>query len=226
LAARFTGYHEDGGYAEFTKVHEAYGYRLPDEFDDPTAAPLLCGGLIGYRALNRAQTPAAGKLLLVGFGSSAHLVIQIARARGNRIFVISRNEEHRRLCLALGAEWAGEEFSHIPEKMNGVIIFAPAGELIPRALYSLDRGGVLVLAGIHMSDVPELNYERHLFYEREIRTVTANTREDGVNLMREAVSAQVRPEVTTYRLEELNQALLDLKQGRIDGTGVVVMEGH
>lgn len=224
LDARFTGYHADGGYAEYALVPEDFAYELPEAFSDELASPLLCAGLIGYRSLKRAAVPEKGKLLLIGFGSSAHIIIQIALYRGYRVFVVTRAEGHRKLCLEMGAEWAGERLQDMPVKVDSAILFAPVGELIPPAMQVLDRGGILSLAGIHMSDVPAMNYERDLFYEREIRTVTANTREDGKELLAEAAAAKVAPHVRLYNLGDANQALLDLKQDRINGTGVLVIE--
>jgi propanol-preferring alcohol dehydrogenase len=221
--ARFTGYHEDGGYADYAVVDEAFAYPLPDEVGDLEAAPLLCAGLIGYRALQRTGLPPGGRLLLIGFGSSAHIVIQLALRRGHSVYVVTRDEGHRRLCRSLGATWAGGDFEGLPAKVDGAILFAPAGELVPPALAALERGGILTLAGIHLTDVPALNYERELFYEREVRSVTANTRDDGRALLREAVAAGVRPHVSTYGLEQANQALADLKHDRIAGTGVLVV---
>lgn len=222
--ARFTGFQENGGYAEFAVVDEAFAYALADEFDDLEAAPLLCAGLIGYRALERTGIPENGSLLLIGFGSSAHIVIQLAIHRGLEVYVVTRAEEHRALCLRLGAKWAGPDFTGLPHKVDGAILFAPAGELVPPALASIERGGILAVAGIHLSDVPMLNYERELFYERELRSVTANTREDGRKLLKEAVIAGVRPTVHRYRLEDANEALLDMKEDRIAGTGVLVFD--
>lgn len=224
VASRYTGYHEDGGYAEYATVPEAFAYELPESFSDTQVAPLLCAGLIGYRAFKRAEVLEGGKLLLIGFGSSAHVVIQIAVHRGCQVYVVTRSENHRRLCQELGAVWAGAELGHLPDKMDGAILFAPVGDLVPPALEVLDQGGILSLAGIHMSDVPPLNYARHLFYEREIRSVTANTRKDGHELLAEAVQADVRPQVRTYPLTEANRALQDLKASRIDGTGVLVIQ--
>lgn len=221
--ATFTGYHADGGYTEFALVPEDFAYPLPKGLDDAHVSPLLCAGLIGYRALKRASVPDNGKLLLIGFGSSAHVVIQVARSRGCRVFVVTRSENHRKLCLELGAEWAGERLDEVPLKVDAAILFAPAGELIPPTMETLDRGGILSLAGIHMSAVPQMQYERHLFYEREIRTVTANTREDGRELLEVAARANVRPHVALYKLEQANEALQDLKSDRIAGTGVLVV---
>ncbi|HTQ10132.1 MAG TPA: zinc-dependent alcohol dehydrogenase family protein [Fimbriimonadaceae bacterium] len=221
--SRYTGYMADGGYAEFATIPEDFAYELPEGFSDIAGSPLLCAGLIGYRALQRASVPDGGKLLLIGFGSSAHIVIQLALHRGCRVFVVSRAEKHLKLSRELGAEWAGLSVEGIPEKMDSVILFAPAGELVPDSLSVLDRGGILSIAGIHLSDVPVLNYERHLFYEKEVRSVTANTREDGRALLAEAVAANVQPHVHTFRLEEANEALLRMKRDGIEGTGVLLV---
>jgi len=219
----YTGYMADGGYAEYATVPEEFAYELPEGFSDVEGSPLLCAGLIGYRALQRASVPKSGKLLLIGFGSSAHIVIQLALHRGYRVFVVSRAEKHLKLARELGAEWAGLSVEGLPEKMDSVILFAPAGELVPDCMNVLDRGGILSIAGIHLSDVPVLNYERHLFYEKEVRSVTANTRQDGRELLAEAVAAKVRPHVHTFRLEEANQALLMMKQDGIEGTCVLLV---
>ncbi len=219
--ARFTGYHEDGGYAEFAVVPEEFAYELPASYSDAEASPLLCAGLIGYRSFKRASVPDGGDLLLVGFGSSAHIVIQIALHRGHRVFVVTRSPGHRELCLRLGAIWAGERCEDLPSKVDSAILFAPVGDLVPPILASLNPGGVLSVAGIHLTDVPTLNYHRHLFLEREVRSVTANTRQDGRELFAEAERAGVRPQVTVFSLEQANRALVDLKQDRINGTGVL-----
>lgn len=223
-ASRFTGYHENGGYAEYAVVPEEYAYALPANFDDVTVAPLLCAGIIGYRALKRAQLPQGGILALYGFGSSAHVVLQIALHRGCRVFVVTRGEKHRRLAHEMGAEWVSETAQGMPEKADSAILFAPAGELVPPALESLRKGGTLSIAGIHLSDAPALNYEKHLFYERNVCSVTANTREDGRELLAEAAEAGIRPRVTLYPLAEANRALQDLKGDRVNGSAVLVME--
>lgn len=221
--ATFTGYHENGGYAEYAVVDETFAYSLPDSYADAEATPLLCAGIIGYRSLKRAAVPPGGKLLLIGFGSSAHIVIQLALHRGLEVFVVTREEKHREFSLKLGAKWAGPDFTDLPVKVDSAILFAPAGELVPPAMASLERGGILSIAGIHLSDVPVLNYERELFYEKEIRSVTANTRQDGHELLSEAVAAGIRPQISTYRLEDANEALIDLKHDRLAGTGVLVL---
>ncbi len=222
-SARFTGYHADGGYAEYTVVPEQFAYEIPETFGDLEAAPLLCAGIIGYRALKRAQLPPGGKLALYGFGSSAHVVIQIARHRGSEVYVVTRGEQHRRLAREMGAVWVGERASEMPDRVDSAILFAPAGELVPAALETLRKGGTLSLAGIYMTPIPELNYERHVFYERDIHSVTCNTRQDGRELLAEAAAIPIRPHTTTYPLADANRALQDLKNDQINGTGVLVV---
>ena len=220
---RFTGYHADGGYAELAVVDEAFAYEIPDGFDDVQAAPLLCAGIVGYRALKRSNLPPGGRLAIFGFGSSAHVIMQIALHRGCRVYVVTRGAAHRDLALGMGAAWASETAAGMPDRVDSAILFAPAGSLVPDALAALDKGGTLALAGIYMTDVPPLNYERHLFHEREIRSVTANTREDGRELLAQAAAIPIRPHTTTYPLAQANQALQDLKADRINGTGVLVV---
>jgi propanol-preferring alcohol dehydrogenase len=221
LAARFTGYDEHGGYAEYAVVPEDFAYPIPENFSDFEAAPLLCAGIVGYRALQRSQPRPGCKLALYGFGSSAHVIMQIARHRGYQVYVVTRGEGHRELARRMGAIWVGEHPAELPVHVNSAIIFAPAGELVRPALEKLERGGTLALAGIYMSQVPQLDYERHLFYERELRSVTCNTRADGRDLLVEAAAIPIRPHVTVYPLEDANRALQDLKADRINGTGVL-----
>lgn len=222
--AKFTGYHADGGYAQYALVPAAFAYRIPDCFSDVEAAPLLCAGIIGYRALQRARVPQGGKLALYGFGSSAHVVIQLALARGYQVYVISRAEKHQRLACQMGAAWVGSSAAEMPVLVDSAIIFAPAGHLVPAALEKLRKGGTLALAGIYMSQWPPLDYQRHVFYERDIRSVTCNTRDDGRALLAEAAAIGIRPHTTTYPLVEANRALQDLKADRIAGTGVLVVQ--
>jgi propanol-preferring alcohol dehydrogenase len=223
-SARFTGYHADGGYAEHALVPEEFAYPIPAAFSDVEAAPLLCAGIIGYRALKRSRLPRGGKLALFGFGSSAHVVIQIARHRGCEVYVVTRGERHVELARRMGAAWAGQRASDLPVKVDSAIIFAPAGELVPPALESLRKGGTLALAGIHMTPIPAMDYDRCLFYERDVRSVTCNTREDGRELLAEAAEIPIRPHTTCYGLADANRALQDLKADRISGTGVLVIE--
>lgn len=223
IAPRFTGWDEDGGYAEHAVVPEAYAYRIPERFDDLTAAPLLCAGIIGYRALERASLPAGGRLGIYGFGASAHLTAQIALHRGARVHVLTRSVAARRLALDLGCHSAAGADEAPPEPLDAAILFAPAGELVPVALTALDRGGVLAIAGIHLSDVPSLSYDRHLFYEREVRSVTANTRADGERFLAEAAHAGVQVHAVPYAFNHADQALDDLWNDRIEGAAVLVM---
>lgn len=222
-SSRYTGYHADGGYATSAVVPEAFAYAIPEGFEDVQATPLLCAGIIGYAALGRSRLPDGGSLALIGFGSSAHVVLQIALQRGSDVYVISRGQGHRDLAAEMGATWVGENIAELPVKVDSAIIFAPAGELVPPMLEQLDKGGTLALAGIHMSDIPAMSYEKHLFYQRDIHSVTANTREDGQALLAEAADIPIRPHITTYPLQQANQALQDLKADRINGTGVLVM---
>jgi propanol-preferring alcohol dehydrogenase len=223
-AARFNGYHADGGYAEYAVVPADFCYRLPDGYDDAAVAPLLCAGIIGYRALRRCNLPPGGRLALWGFGSSAHVVIQIAQARGSEVFVVTRGENHRELARRMGAAWVGETAAEMPAKVHSAIIFAPAGELVPQALEKLLPGGALALAGIYMTPIPQMDYMRYVFQERDLHSVTCNTREDGRELLAEAAAAGVRPHTTLYPLAEANRALQDLKADRISGTGVLTVE--
>jgi alcohol dehydrogenase, propanol-preferring len=222
-APGFTGYHADGGYAEYAIVPEAFAYEIPSAFTDVQASPLLCAGIIGYRALTRSQLPRGGTLAIFGFGSSAHVVIQIALNRGCRVFVVTRGESHRQLALRMGAGWAGETIEGMPGLADSAILFAPAGSLVPAALECLKKGGTLALAGIHITQIPVLDYEKHLFYEKNMHSVTANTRDDGRALLAEAAQIPIRPHTTTYRLAEANRALQDLKADRISGTGVLTI---
>jgi alcohol dehydrogenase, propanol-preferring len=223
-ASRYTGYDADGGYAEHAVVPEAFAYPVPAGFSDVAAAPLLCAGIIGYRALRRTELTRGGRLGLYGFGSSAHVVIQIARHRRMEVFVVTRAAGHRDLARRLGAAWAGDADDTMPAKLDAAIVFAPAGEIVPPALRAVRKGGVVVLAGIHMSPVPAMEYEPHLFHEKTLRSVEANTRQDGEELLREASAAGIRPSVTLFPLEAANDALLALKADRLVGTGVLVVE--
>lgn len=221
----FTGYHRDGGFAGYAVAPEAFAYRLPPGFRDTDAAPLLCAGIIGFRALKRADLPPGGRLAIYGFGSSAHLVIQIALHRGCEVFVVTRGEKHRRLAERMGASWAGEAPDRMPAPADSAILFAPAGELVPKALRHLKKGGTLTLAGIHMSDIPRMKYGECLFHEKNVRSVTANTRGDGEELLREAAEIPIRPSVTLFPLEEANRALRLLKEDGLQGTGVLTVGG-
>jgi propanol-preferring alcohol dehydrogenase len=222
-ASRYTGYDEDGGYAELAIVAEAFAYPIPAAFSDLDAAPLLCAGIIGYRALRRTELTHGGRLGLYGFGSSAHVVIQIARHRGAEVFVATRAAGHRDLARRLGAAWAGDAGEPMPAPLDAAIVFAPAGEIVPPALRAVRRGGVVVLAGIHMSPIPAMEYGPHLFHEKTLRSVEANTRQDGEELLREAAAIPIRPSVAPFPLEAANEALVALKADRLEGTGVLVV---
>lgn len=220
----YTGWTHDGGYAPFCCVPEAFAYAVPAAFDDAEATPLLCAGIIGYRALVRSQLPPGGRLALFGFGSSAHITLQVARHRGARVHVVTRDEAHRRLALDLGAAWAGASIAGMPEKVDSAIVFAPAGDLVPPALEIVDKGGTVALAGIHMTDLPAMAYEPHLFWEKTLQSVTANTREDGEALLREAAAIPIRPRVHRYALADANRALADLAGDRVRGTAVLMVD--
>jgi propanol-preferring alcohol dehydrogenase len=220
-ASRYTGYHADGGFAEKAVVREDFAYGIPDAFSDVDATPLLCAGIIGYRSLRRALLPEGGRLGLFGFGSSAHIVIQIARHRGSDVYVATRGESHRALARELGAVWTGGALEPIPTPVHSAIVFAPAGEIVPVALRSLRRGGTVSLAGIHMSPIPEMEYAPCLFHEKTLQSVEANTREDGRELLREAAAIPVRASTHVFALEEANEALVQLKHDGIDGTAVL-----
>ena len=221
LSPTFTGWDRDGGYADLITVAEDFAYRLPDTFADEDAAPLLCAGIIGFRALMRADLPVGGRLGIYGFGASAHLAAQVALYQGARVYVMTRSPEARRLALDLGATFAGGAEEEPPELLDAAILFAPAGSLVPSALRALDRGGTLAVAGIHLSDIPSLNYAAELFQERQLRSVTANTRADGEEFLRVAAEIPLRPTTTAYPLEAADQALRDLAEDRVTGAAVI-----
>jgi propanol-preferring alcohol dehydrogenase len=220
--AAFTGWDADGGYAESAVVPEAFAYRLPAELGDAQAAPLLCAGIVGYRALRRAELPPGGRLGIYGFGASAHVVAQVAVAQGAVVHVLTRSAHARELALALGAASAGPADGVPPEPLDAAVLFAPAGELVPVALRALDQGGTLAVAGIHLSDVPALNYARELFREKQLRSVTANTRADGEEFLRLAAALRVLPRVELRPLAEADRALADLAADKITGAAVLV----
>jgi propanol-preferring alcohol dehydrogenase len=222
LSPTFTGWDVDGGYAQFVLVNEAYAYHLPEGFSDLDVAPLLCAGIIGYRALLRAELPQGGRLGIYGFGGSAHLTAQIAIAEGARVHVMSRSPESRELALSLGVASVGDTHDAPPELLDAAILFAPVGDIVPTALQSLDRGGTLAIAGIYLSDVPSLNYERDLFQERTLRSVTANTRQDGRDFLEIAARIGIKSTVNPYPFEHADQALADLAHERFSGAAVLV----
>ncbi len=223
--ARFTGYDVDGGYAEYAAVHEDFAYRIPEGLPDVEAAPLLCAGIIGFRALRLSNVQKGERLGLYGFGASAHIVIQIARHWGCQVFVFTRGDEHRNMARKLGADWTGGAEDTPPAKLHSAIIFAPAGRLVLNALRVLEKGGTLALAGIYMTPIPQMDYREHLYYEKTVRSVANSTRKDAEDLFRLAGEIPIRTEVQTFALEEANRALLLLKQGKIQGAGVLRVPG-
>jgi propanol-preferring alcohol dehydrogenase len=221
--ATFTGWDRDGGYADYAVADERYAYALPEGLSDEQAAPLLCAGIIGYRALRLAQLPHGGRLGIFGFGGSAHLAAQIAVAEGAEVVVATRSERARRLASEIGAAWAGPVDEVPTASLDGALLFAPAGGLVPAVLEALDRAGVLVIAGIHLSEIPALDYARHLFGERVVRSTTANTRADGEELLVLAERMRVRATVASYPLEAASEALADLAHGRVTGAAVLTV---
>jgi len=220
-SARFNGYHADGGYAEYMAVGEKYAYAIPDNFGDTEAAPLMCAGIVGYRALVLSEVRPGGTLGLYGFGGSAHIAIQIAKFRGARVFVLTRSAKHQQLAHELGADWVGTAQDEPPAKLTNAILFAPVGSLYLDALRVMDRGGTVASAGIHMSPIPEMDYDRYLYHERRMLSVANATRRDGDDLLAVAAEIPVKTTVRTYPLEAANEALGDLKAGRIDGAAVL-----
>ncbi|MFC5832172.1 zinc-dependent alcohol dehydrogenase family protein [Nonomuraea insulae] len=216
----YTGWDADGGYAEYVVAPADYVYPLPGDLPAEWLAPLLCAGIIGYRALARCDLPPGGRLGIYGFGASAHLTAQAAIAQGATVHAVSRSADSRRLALELGAASAGDR---PPEPLDAAILFAPVGTLVPPALEALDRGGTLAVAGIHLTDIPSLNYERHLFQERTLRSVTANTRADGRAYLELALAHRPRVTTTPYPFEEAARALADLAADRVNGAAVLVM---
>jgi alcohol dehydrogenase, propanol-preferring len=220
-AAQFTGWDCDGGFAEYAVVPAAFAYALPEELTDDEAAPLLCSGIIGYRALKRAALPPGGRLGIYGFGASAHLTAQLAAAQGAEVHVLTRGASARALATELGAASVGPADGRPPVPLDAAILFAPAGDLVPTALAALDQGGTLAVAGIHLSDIPRLDYREHLFRERTLTSVTANTRADGEELLRLASVLGLRPRVTSYSFDDVDRALADLAEGALSGAAVV-----
>ncbi|MGB9906597.1 MAG: zinc-dependent alcohol dehydrogenase family protein [Candidatus Saccharicenans sp.] len=221
LQARFTGYQVDGGYAEYLVVPENFAYELPENFPDEQAAPLLCAGIIGYRALRLSRIKPGEKLGLYGFGASAHVTIQVATHWKCRVYVFSRSPNHRKQALELGACWAGKPDELPPDKLDSAIVFAPAGEVARLALRAVDRGGTVALAGIYLSPIPELDYGRELYHEKCLKSVANATRQDGAEFLKIAAEVPVRTEVSVYPLAEANRALYDIKHSLINGAAVL-----
>jgi alcohol dehydrogenase, propanol-preferring len=220
-ASTYTGWDRDGGYAEYATANADYVYRLPGGFTSVELAPLLCAGIIGYRTLRRADLPQGGRLGIYGFGASAHLAAQVAIAEGARVHVLTRSPAAQALALELGASSAGEAYAAPPEPLDAALLFAPVGDLVPVALEALDRGGTLAIAGIHLTDIPSLDYQRHLFQERTLRSVTANTRTDGREFLALAERHRLTVRVTPYPFDRADVALADLAADRVTGAAVI-----
>jgi propanol-preferring alcohol dehydrogenase len=220
----YTGWDADGGYAEFTTVPADFAYRLPTGYTNAELAPLLCAGIIGYRSLLRAELPPGGRLGLYGFGGSAHITAQVALAQGAEVHVMTRGAEARELALALGAASVQGAADPPPVELDAAILFAPAGELVLPALASLGRGGTLAVAGIHLSDIPPLNYQHHLFNERQLRSVTSNTRADARAFLEFAAAHRIAVTTPEYPLADADRALGDLSAGRIAGAAVLTVQ--
>lgn len=223
LYSTFTGWDADGGYAQYLTVPAYFAYRLPAGYPDDQLAPLLCAGIVGYRALRRAELPPGGRLGIYGFGASAHLTAQLAIAQGATVHVLTRSASARELAHALGAASVAGAYDAPPEPLDSAIIFAPVGDLVPVALAALDRGGTLAVAGIHLTDVPPLNYQRHLFQERTVRSVTANTRADGQKFLELAARYRLHATTTRYPFEAAATALRDLAADRVNGAAVLCL---
>ena len=223
LSPHFTGWDDDGGFAEYAVVDEHYAYVLPESYPDVEVAPLLCAGIIGYRALRRAKLPPYGRLGIYGFGASAHLTAQVAVHEGATVHVLTRSEEARKLALSLGAASAGAAADRPPEPLDAAILFAPVGDIVPVALEALERGGTLAVAGVHLSDIPTLNYQADLFQERTLTSVTANTRADGEEMLAAATRLRIHATTTPYPFEHADQALSDLAHDKVNGAAVLVM---
>jgi propanol-preferring alcohol dehydrogenase len=221
--AKFTGYDVDGGYAEYVTVHEDFAYPIPEGFEDADAAPLLCAGVIGYRALRLSEIEPGGRLGLFGFGASAHVAIQIARHFDCEVYVFTRSREHMELAQSLGATWTGTSKERAPKKLTNAVIFAPVGEIVHDALRALDKGGTVAINAIYLSPIPETEYGL-IYDERTVRSVTASTRSDAEELLKLAGEIPIKTEVETFALEEANRALVALKESRIRGAGVLMIE--
>lgn len=221
LTPAFTGWDADGGYAEYTLVLEDYAYRLPESFDDDHAAPLLCAGIIGYRALRRSNLPYGGRLGIYGFGASAHIAAQIALAEGAEVLVGTRSADARRLALELGASSAFDPAEPPDKPLDAALLFAPSGDLIPVVMAALDRGGTLAVAGVHVTPPGRLDYQRDLFFEKTLTTVTANTRQDGEQFLELAGKIGLNVSIQPYGMEEADRALQDLAEGKVKGAAVL-----
>lgn len=220
-SARFTGYSVNGGYAEFMVIPEIFAYSIPDVFSDEEASPLLCAGIIGYRALRLSDIKPGQRLGLYGFGASAHVAIQVAVHWGCEVYVFSRSQAHREHALQLGAVWTGSSQEDPPVKLDGSINFTPAGETVLDGLRHLDNGGTHALAGIYMSPIPEMDYTQYLYHERTLRSVANATRQDGEDLLQIAAEIPIRTTTQAFALEEANHALKLVKDSLIDGAAIL-----
>jgi propanol-preferring alcohol dehydrogenase len=219
--ARFTGYHVNGGYAEYIVIPEKFAYAIPDIFEDEEVAPLLCAGIIGYRALRLSEIEAGGRLGLIGFGASAHVAIQVAVHWGCEVYVFTRSEEHRALARKLGAVWTGTSKDEPLKKLNNIVNFTPAGPTVLDGMRMLDKGGTQALAGIFMSPIPEMDYMTYLYHERTLRSVANATRKDGEELLKIAAEIPIKTTTKAFQLEEANDVLKLLKDSKIDGAAVL-----
>jgi propanol-preferring alcohol dehydrogenase len=224
--ARFTGYHENGGYAEYMVIPEKFAYVIPEIFEDEEAAPLLCAGVIGYRALRLSEIQPGQRLGLIGFGASAHVAIQVAVYWDCEVYVFSRSKEHRSLAEKLGAVWTGTSKNDPPEKMDSIVNFTPAGPTVLDGMRMMDKGGTQALAGIYMSPIPEMDYMKHIYYERTLRSVANATRQDGEELLKIAAEIPIRTNTQTFPLEEANKVLKLLKDSKIDGAAVLKIRSY
>jgi propanol-preferring alcohol dehydrogenase len=220
-SAKFTGWDEDGGYAEYVKSFADFTYPVSEKLTAEQAAPLLCAGIIGWRSLKLSGLKPGQRFGIYGFGAAGHIAIQIARYWKCPVYVVTRGEEHRELARSMGAAWAGDSGEMPPDKIDSAVVFAPAGELVPEVLAALDRGGTCALGGIHMSPVPELDYDRLLYYEHTIRSVTANTRQDGEEFLKLAAEIPIRTSVTVFDLAEANEVLHRIKYSEVAGACVL-----
>lgn len=223
--ARFTGFSVNGGFAEYIKIPETFAYTIPDIFSDEEASPLLCAGIIGYRALGQSGIKPGQRLGLIGFGASAHIAIQVAVYWGCRVHVFSRSEKHRKLARKLGAVWTGEASENPPVKLHSVVNFTPAGKTVFDGMRVLDKGGTQALAGIYMSTIPEMDYGKSLYHERTLRSVSNATRKDGEDLLQIASEIPIRATTQAFKLKEANHALKLLKDSKIDGAAVLKISG-
>ncbi|MGB2987213.1 MAG: zinc-dependent alcohol dehydrogenase family protein [Phycisphaerae bacterium] len=224
-SAGFTGWSADGGYAEYTTIPESFAYDIPEGFPDEQAAPLLCGGIIGYRALRISGVQPGQRLGLYGFGASAHIAIQVARHLGCEVYVFTRSKANRELAQQLGAVWVGGSRDQPPAKLHGSVIFAPAGPLVRDALEVLEKGATVALAGIYMTPIPSLDYVKHLYDEKVVRSVANATRRDGQELLDYAAKIPIRTTTQVFPLEQANEALLALNTGKISGAAVLLIGG-